>query len=75
MTLLQTLKCQFGPVVALDYDKEAQHLISGSFDGLISIYSMEQETAQYGHLLASYNSGMEVNYLKIVNINANDGLN
>ncbi len=69
------LKCQFGPVVALDYDKEAQHLISGSFDGLISIYSMEQETAQYGHLLASYNSGMEVNYLKIVNINANDGLN
>jgi WD40 repeat protein len=48
-----TLKCQFDYVTGLDYDKEAQHLISGSFDGLIYIYSMKEGTAQYGNLLGS----------------------
>jgi hypothetical protein len=56
-------------VFALDYDKEGHHLISGSNDGLINIYSMEQGTAQYGNLLGSYNSSeVEVWSVVVANI-------
>jgi WD40 repeat protein len=68
-----TLNCQFGYVLGLEYDKKAQRLITGSYDGLISIYSLQQGTAQYGNLLGSYNSGMEAIVLRIVNINGHGG--
>ncbi|MFN9942416.1 MAG: WD40 repeat domain-containing protein, partial [bacterium] len=67
-----TLKCQFGKVNGLDYNKDAKHLISGSIDGLINIYSMEQESDQYGHLLGSYNSGQDVYSLLVTQLFGND---
>jgi WD40 repeat protein len=67
-----TLNCQFGKVNGLDYDKDAKHLISGSIDGLINIYSMEQESDQYGHLLGSYNSGQDVYSLLVAQLFGND---
>jgi WD40 repeat protein len=69
----RTLRCQFGPVVGLDYDKETQRLISGSFDGLINIYSMEQGTTQYGNLLGAYDSGMGRIFLRIANSTGTGG--
>jgi hypothetical protein len=68
-----TLKCQFGLVIGLDYDKGAQHLIAGSVDGLINIYSMQQGTTQFGNLLGSYNSGMGTIFLRIANSTGTGG--